>query len=457
MASSSLPHSRLLPALSKELPSSASVEILRCEGKPVVIVRDFLAAAEAAHVIDALRSAHPAAPGKVSSQRRRQECKFVDDELTQALWSRLNGTRALSPGEIGPLLDAFTVAGIDAKDGEEVALLGGTWRAHHLLPRTTFSAYGREDFFGKHMDLRVASELPSFLSHATMVIYLNELGVHFTGGTLNICETGATTETQVAADGTRRELVRDRGILHHIAPTAGMAVLFLQEEVEHEGGLVLSGDKYILRTDIMFERVGAVSANAGGGGASAAAGNGDSCVGAASAPHQSPLSSSSSASSTPAEETAVAGMRLKRGKVEDDLSSGGLQTEESQASSFDDSEGGLATEESVDALAQASRLRLVEPSRTFLDDVLESITTPGAGPGLIASANGALIILLLVLTGVFFSSGKDIQMHAAILGVLALGLLVSLNVFLMSSRQPTDAAEIHEKDEQAPPAREKVE
>lgn len=37
--------------------------------------------------------------------------------------------------------------------------------------------------------------------------------------------------------------------------TAGSALLFLQEQVYHEGGAVQSGNKFILRADVLYRRL----------------------------------------------------------------------------------------------------------------------------------------------------------------------------------------------------------
>jgi hypothetical protein len=42
-----------------------------------------------------------------------------------------------------------------------------------------------------------------------------------------------------------------------VVPETGMAMVFLQEDVDylHEGDLLTKGIKYILRTDVMYNRV----------------------------------------------------------------------------------------------------------------------------------------------------------------------------------------------------------
>ena len=65
---------------------------------------------------------------------------------------------------------------------------------------------------------------------------------------------------------------------------------------------------------------------------------------------------------------------------------------------------------------------------TLLDSIFASLLTPGAGPGLIATINGAIIALLCTLGGLAITGNADI--HVAVMGFLALGLFASLQYFL---------------------------
>jgi hypothetical protein len=68
---------------------------------------------------------------------------------------------------------------------------------------------------------------------------------------------------------------------------------------------------------------------------------------------------------------------------------------------------------------------------TLFDMIWISIATPGAGPGLIAAVNGSLCIFLTAIC--YFSAVGDwdgIGTHMAVLCFLAIGLLVSFNVFI---------------------------
>lgn len=64
--------------------------------------------------------------------------------------------------------------------------------------------------------------------------------------------------------------------------------------------------------------------------------------------------------------------------------------------------------------------------------------TPGAGPGLVATINGSLLILVLVLLAMIVCGIGE--WHAAVLLCLAFGLLGSFNYFISQVREAEGAA-----------------
>ena len=79
---------------------------------------------------------------------------------------------------------------------------------------------------------------------------------------------------------------------------------------------------------------------------------------------------------------------------------------------------------------------------TFLDSILSSILTPGAGAGLISTING--VVILLIVSLIVFSlmgvtpSGKYFDIHMIILMFFAVGLLASLNYFIYIDKRKVD-------------------
>lgn len=99
--------------------------------------------------------------------------------------------------------------------------------------------------------------------------------------------------------------------------------------------------------------------------------------------------------------------------------------------------------EKTDVDAVASPLA-VQPQRTLLDAILESIMTPGASSGLIATINGALLLLLLTLIVLAVTQGPDV--HTLVLMFFAVGLLGSLNYYIAQVR--SGESEATESDSQ---------
>ena len=86
------------------------------------------------------------------------------------------------------------------------------------------------------------------------------------------------------------------------------------------------------------------------------------------------------------------------------------------------------------------------PPSTLLEGVLASIVTPGASAGLVASVNGALLLLaglcaVALLTGALSApaDGESMQGHLAVLLVLAACLLAAFNYFIAASRETAGA------------------
>ena len=68
------------------------------------------------------------------------------------------------------------------------------------------------------------------------------------------------------------------------------------------------------------------------------------------------------------------------------------------------------------------------PAPTVLDMVWDSIVTPGAGPGLIAVTNAAILALILFI-GIFSLLGYY-SIHLLVLFLMSLGLLLSFNWYV---------------------------
>lgn len=128
---------------------------------------------------------------------------------------------------------------------------GSEWSIAGCVDRLRFYKYGKDEEYPEHMDgsysrtVTIHNE-PSqtFKQHSflTLLIYLND---DFQGG-----------ETKFFPDKQHCRFLRDiedKQAVHTIQPKQGMALINIHN-ILHEGSRVQSGTKYVLRTDILFQR-----------------------------------------------------------------------------------------------------------------------------------------------------------------------------------------------------------
>jgi prolyl 4-hydroxylase len=177
--------------------------------RDILIIPEILSSTECAdHLARAERTGFEAAPiitfhgVKVDESVRNNDRVIVDDEsLAASLWPRLR---------------------------DHVPAFVDSCQAIGLNERFRYYRYRLGQKFALHRDgafLRQNGEK----SRLTCILYLNE---DFTGG-----------ETEV----------KDRVV----EPRQGMALIF-RHEFLHEGRPVLDGTKYVLRTDVMYDRMGRI-------------------------------------------------------------------------------------------------------------------------------------------------------------------------------------------------------
>jgi len=148
--------------------------------------------------------------------RNNERIICISKEMANCLWPRIQ--RYLTPADI-----------------ENIAPYGfgkeGIWLPVHLNEAFMISRYNTGSFFKAHYDgmyKRNMNEASVF----TVTIYLND---NFVGGEVNFLDENLKpTET--------------------FYPFTGTALIFNHDTL-HEGSVVVSGTKYILRTGIMFRRV----------------------------------------------------------------------------------------------------------------------------------------------------------------------------------------------------------
>jgi prolyl 4-hydroxylase len=178
----------------------------------VLVIQDFLGHEECAALIQ--RSENLLyEPGMVADvvieQVRNNERVLVDDpSLAQDLFRRAE-----------PFLPAVI-------EGHGLVGFNERWRFYRYRPGQTFKPH-RD---GSYLRPKSWEE-----SQMTFMIYLND---GMTGG-----------ETRFFAD--MEQVVQQRPYLS-VQPKVGMALVFLHP-IWHEGAVVHSGQKYVLRTDVMYK------------------------------------------------------------------------------------------------------------------------------------------------------------------------------------------------------------
>jgi prolyl 4-hydroxylase len=173
--------------------------------RTIFTIPDILGAAECGdHIARSEQIGFEPAPfaDSIDERIRNNERVILDDDsLSVLLWPRL---RAHVP---------------DILDDREATGLNERFRYYRYRPGQKFALH-RDGWYERPNGER---------SKLTCILYLND---DFSGG-----ETKVKTVT--------------------VAPRRGMALLF-RHEFPHEGRPVLDGTKYVLRTDVMYDRVGRI-------------------------------------------------------------------------------------------------------------------------------------------------------------------------------------------------------
>ena len=177
----------------------------------VLLIRDFLSGEACAALIrrsEGLLYEPGTVAGEVMEHVRNNERVLVDDvALASDLFRRAE--------PFLPIINGHKLVGFNER-----------WRVYRYGPGQTFNP---------HRDGAYTRMTRYEQSQVTFMIYLND---GMTGG-----------ETRFFAD---MEHVVQQRPYHSIQPKEGMALVFLHS-IWHEGATVHSGQKYVLRTDVMYK------------------------------------------------------------------------------------------------------------------------------------------------------------------------------------------------------------
>lgn len=178
----------------------------------VLVIHDFLSGEECGALIRRSEGLtyEPGTVADVVIEQVRNNERVLIDDVTLAL-DLFHRSAPFLPAHI---------------EGHKLVGFNERWRFYRYGPGQTFKSH-RD---GSYMRMESWEE-----SQLTFMIYLND---GMTGG-----------ETRFFAD--MEQVVQQRPYLS-VQPRAGMALAFLHS-VWHEGAVVHSGQKYVLRTDVMYK------------------------------------------------------------------------------------------------------------------------------------------------------------------------------------------------------------
>ncbi|XP_064639568.1 uncharacterized protein LOC135495078 [Lineus longissimus] len=194
----------------------------------------------------------------------QEECKYYIDKaermglgpIHEANHSYRNSDRIMvrSPGlsealfnRIKPYLTDIKICG-DPKKKHITGigfLLQGTWSPVGLNDAFRICRYYPGGHFAPHFDGHFVKD-SNERSMVTLMLYLNG---GFEGGPTNF----VNEKQPLFKDEQGRYVAEEKNILYRVQPEAGLAIIFNHHRL-HEGGALLKGVKYILRTDIMYRR-----------------------------------------------------------------------------------------------------------------------------------------------------------------------------------------------------------
>ncbi|XP_055880160.1 uncharacterized protein LOC106078906 [Biomphalaria glabrata] len=169
--------------------------------------------------------------------RSCQRLSFQSTELATHLWQRIQGH--LKSVVIDQDPHNLHIEGAPL-------LMQGTWVPKGLNNIFRLARYKPGGHFAPHNDGYFVQSA-SVRSLQTFMVYLNS---NFSGGSTNFID--PSQKLYKGSDG--KYCAEEKNILCRIQPEEGQAIIFNHNRL-HEGEKLNEGQKYILRTDIMYENV----------------------------------------------------------------------------------------------------------------------------------------------------------------------------------------------------------
>eukprot|EP00922_Rhytidocystis_sp_ex-Travisia-forbesii_P018774 GHVS01027904.1.p1 GENE.GHVS01027904.1~~GHVS01027904.1.p1 ORF type:complete len:239 (+),score=35.10 GHVS01027904.1:102-818(+) len=183
----------------------------------------------------------------VDSSNRRKESDFrsawtvevVHHELADVLWERV---KAFVTAEI--------TIGSEADDSRWELELEGTWMADGINPNLLFVRYTGDDHFGPHTDGCTIVDA-NRRSVCPVIVYLSACSK---GGGDTLMIDDLQKEKQILKDDKGRYSAAPELVIAAVEPKPGRVLSFYYSEMHAGSPVVDGGTKYIIRTDIMYNR-----------------------------------------------------------------------------------------------------------------------------------------------------------------------------------------------------------
>lgn len=205
------------------------VERVELFGDHAFVLRNFLSVEECNEVIRQTEALGMCAPPETHRMRLCERLKVMDKDLADVLFKR-----ALL------YLNDIQVRDSERPRGVPVAAMQGTWKPDSINPFFRVCRYDVGGFFLPHHDGDFVKSSRN-RSLKTFMVYLND---DFDGGPTNFYE--ESQPHYARAD-------PEKVILSY-QPERGSCLVF-NHDITHDGGELRLGQKYILRTEVMYEHL----------------------------------------------------------------------------------------------------------------------------------------------------------------------------------------------------------
>jgi len=196
-------------------------------GEHAFVLRNFLSVAECDDVIRQAEALGMCAPSETHRARLCERVKIMGEDLADVLFKR-----AL------PYLNDIQVRDSERPRGVPAVAMQGAWKPSTVNPCFRVCRYDVGGFFLPHHDGDFVKNSRN-RSLKTFMVYLND---NFDGGPTNFYDESQPHYAKVDPE----------KVILSYQPECGSCLVF-NHEITHDGGELRIGQKYILRTEVLYE------------------------------------------------------------------------------------------------------------------------------------------------------------------------------------------------------------